>query len=590
MSMEHRVGRRRRWVAVGVVTALVAGLGALAPAASLAKAPAADRTSRQESRRVDAVPTPRLAWYRCYGTAQCATVRLPLDYDQPRGATTEVALLKRPARDPSSRIGTLFINPGGPGGSGTAIAFASASFLSPEVTEQFDVVGFDPRGTNFSDQVTCFTSNARQGAALAGLQTAFPFTPAEERRAVASARALGTACSTTGRPLSASMSTAEVARDMDVLRRAVGDRRLTYLGFSYGTYLGQVYANMFPDRVRAIAIDGVLDPIAWAGTTRAAGTPQTDRLRSADGAYKALRRMLVLCDRAGAARCSFAPGNPVANYDLIARRLKRHTLVLGEGAPGETLTFSYADLVGLTLSALYDPEGSDFLAFFLTDLLELTAPGAGTATGAAGARNARTAKAFATRVAGQRDRGRRPGFVFPYDNSLEAFSAVLCSDGLNPPDAASWPAAAAKADLRAKYFGRLWAWSSVQCASRTWRASDEDAYRGPFTRRTVAPVLVVGSTWDPATSYQGAVTAARLLPNSRLLSSDNWGHTAYGTSDCATGAIDAYLLDVELPARGVRCRGDAQPFEGDPTAGQGLRAASERGRRAPVVPPVLPVR
>ena len=160
---------------------------------------------------------------------------------------------------------------------------------------------------------------------------------------------------------------------------------------------------------------------------------------------------------------------------------------------------------------------------------------------------------------------------------------MLCTDGLNPASAASWPAWAAAADRRAKYFGRLWTWTSAPCASRTWTARDEDVYRGPFTHRTVAPVLVVGTRWDPATNYEGAVAAARLLPNSRLLSNDNWGHTSYGSSQCVTDAVDTYLLTQKVPARGTLCHGDIQPFVGPPPLA--ARLAKPDRRLPPVVPP-----
>jgi pimeloyl-ACP methyl ester carboxylesterase len=145
---------------------------------------------------------------------------------------------------------------------------------------------------------------------------------------------------------------------------------------------------------------------------------------------------------------------------------------------------------------------------------------------------------------------------------------VSCSDGVSPPDASSGQliAAAAAADKRAKYFGGYWARHSTACASKTWTARDEDAYRGPFKRRTASPVLVVGSKWDPATNYEGALEAASLLPNSRLLSSDSWGHGSYGTSKCITSAVDTYLLTQVVPARGTVCHGDIQPFQDRPTA------------------------
>jgi len=248
-----------------------------------------------------------------------------MDYDKPLGAATEVSVLRVKARNQKAKLGSLFVNPGGPGGSGAAFAYFSPQFLGTKLLDRFDIVGLDPRGTNFSDQVKCFTSNATQNKALAGMNVAFPDTASQEKAYVASSRAFGKACSTTGRPLSASMSTAEVARDMDVLRRAVGDKKLSYLGFSYGTYLGQVYANMYPERVRAVAIDGVLDPVAWAGTPATAGIPQTARIKSGEGAAKALHEILVRCDKVGGKKCRFAPGNPVANYELVARRHKRPT-------------------------------------------------------------------------------------------------------------------------------------------------------------------------------------------------------------------------------------------------------------------------
>ncbi len=258
----------RTLAAAGLAGALLAGT-AVAPAAaaptSIGGAIVAHRTSIAERLRVDRVPTPELDWYRCYGYAECATVDLPLDYDKPHGATTEIAVLRVKARDQKHRIGSLFVNPGGPGGSGTDIALAAPYFLGDELLDRFDVVGIDPRGVAASEQVKCFKSVKDQTRAYEGLNVAFPYTRDEEKAFVASAIAVGTACSTTGRPLSGAMSTAEVARDMDVLRRAVGDKKLTYLGFSYGSVLGQYYANMFPDRVRAVVIDGVLDATAWFG-------------------------------------------------------------------------------------------------------------------------------------------------------------------------------------------------------------------------------------------------------------------------------------------------------------------------------------
>ncbi len=190
----------------------------------------------------------------------------------------------------------------------------------------------------------------------------------------------------------------------------------------------------------------------------------------------------------------------------------------------------------------------------------------------------------AAAAAAKARQGKAAGFAFPYDNSPEAFQSVLCTDGLNPARAAAWKGYAAKAQRTAPDFGPLWTWASAPCASSTWTARDEDAYRGGFSHDTASPVLVVGNYWDPATNYAGAVAAAGLLPNSTLLSSDSWGHTAYGTSPCVTRAVDRYLLSLALPDRGTRCVGDEQapawmePDSETPSASRSIlnRVASRR--------------
>ena len=583
-----------RWVAAASALALVLGLLAFGPVESASARTAHDVTSVVEKRRVDSVPTPRLSWYRCFSRAECTTVKLPVDYDTPRGAKTELALLRLRARDQRRKIGTLFLNPGGPGGSGVFMALDAPYFLSPELLDRFDIVGMDPRGTNFSDQVRCFPG-AREAEPVLEALTArpFPYTAAEERSLIRATRAHARACSTTGRPLSLSASTAQVARDLDVLRRAVGDRRLTYLGFSYGSYLGEVYANMFPDRVRSVAIDGVLDPTAWAGTPANRSIPVAKRLKSAEGATRALREIFQRCDAAGKELCSIA-GDSARTFEEVAERLKADPLVEVDPFTGEELVLGYAELVGFALGALYSPYGYADIDFITAALLELT----GTADRRVADGNDRRAAALRRLVRTverieerpqntlrrsnfKRSNFRRSNFAYPYDNQLDAFSSIACTDSLDAPSLSSFPLRADAADRGAAYFGRAWLWALADCASPTWTGDDEDAYRGSFRRRTVSPVLVVGNYWDPATSYSGAVRAAQLLPNSRLLSSDSWGHTAYGSSGCVTGRVDRYLLAGTLPASGTVCTGDVQPFAEE--------AAPEELAEPIYVAPLLPV-
>ena len=535
----------------GIAGLVLAGPLAVPAAATTGSATTGSATtSAAEARRVDRVKTPRLRWYACYSWGQCATAQVPLDYDHPYGAQTTIALVRVKAKDQKHKIGSLFINPGGPGASATAFALLSPLFLSDSLLERFDVVGVDPRGIGFSTNVNCFGTVRNQSIALKGMGQVFPYGKKQEAAYIASARNLGRACSTRGRSRAGAMSTAEVVRDMEVMRRAVGDRKLTYLGFSYGTAIGQYYATMFPDRFRAIAVDGVINPKSWVGA-EARNTVQDDRLRSADGAYRAFVEIMRRCDRAGATKCEFAAGSPLHNFATITRRLKAHPVVISDPVFGLTMKVTYADFIGDVLSALYGATAGDDVAALAQEMWELTSPAGALSAGTIS--SARTA--FANRV-----RASRLTHSFTYDNSLDAYASVMCTDGRHPKDASAWPALAAKADKRAPYFGRAWAWASVQCARSTWTVRDEDAWTGPFTKRTANPVLVVGSYWDPATNYREAVSAAKLLPNSRLLSSNNWGHTAYGTSACVTGAIDRYLLRKTLPAEGRVCVGDDQPF------------------------------
>lgn len=229
---------------VGTPAAVLAAPNAPPGSSTTAAAAQPDTASSDEVRRVDRFPTPKPDAFDCTGVvgvpSECGTVQLPLDYDQPTGAKTEVAYLRVKAKDQKNKIGTLFLNPGGPGESGVDIASFAPQFLSPSLLAKFDIVGIDPRGINFSDNVQCFKNFGEQNAALAGLFVAFPYTQREENAYLRSSKKFGVACSSTGKPLSAHMSTANVARDMDVMRRVVGDKKLTFLGFSYGSYLGNV--------------------------------------------------------------------------------------------------------------------------------------------------------------------------------------------------------------------------------------------------------------------------------------------------------------------------------------------------------------
>jgi pimeloyl-ACP methyl ester carboxylesterase len=524
--------------------------------------PVFDRTGVAEAQRVDRVPTPKLDWTGCGAyapNAQCATVVLPLDYDEPNGVKTNVAVLRIKAADQARKIGTLFVNPGGPGGSGTLFAAQSGTFMGSEVLARFDILGFDPRGTHYSDNVRCWSSTEARSRALAGMAVPFPTTAQQTAAYIKAARALGQACSTTGKPLSGAMSTADVARDMDVLRRAVGDRQLTYFGISYGSFLGQVYANLFPDRVRALAIDAILDPQAVVGTPATRSIPSTVRGKAPEAAARALHELLVRCRNAGSGRCSFAAtGDPIANYNAVINTLEQTPLTVTDPSSARSITVTYPLAIAGLWQLLTTPQGVAGIADILTWTSTLQNPAAPVPQRAAA--NAALFQALTRLQTPSAPPGPAPWPSTTYDNTLDATFSLVCTDGLHPTSADQWPAYADTADTRVPGFGRLAAWADAPCASATWTAAGNNTYRGPFNRRTTSPVLIIGNYWDPSTNYDNAVTVSRHLPNSRLVSVDSWGHTAFTRSTCLDNTLQTYFLTQAIPAPGAHCTGTYQPF------------------------------
>ena len=353
-------GRRIRRLLIASLTALtVAGL-----AGSVRPAPAGAVVA-DPIMGTNGAPVPRLEWGPCPASSpeeaeflkdyQCSTAEVPLSYRDPHGQSVELALGRLPAADPAHRLGTLFWNPGGPGGSGRI-----PPLFSQKLHQRFDLVGFDPRGVAASMQLRCFDTN-EQALRLFGWE--FPITLAQERRVIELTGRGTRQCARNGGPLLEHMATADVARDLDLLRQAVGDEQLTYLGFSYGTHIGTVYANLFPARVRALTLDGVIDPIEWTtGATPAdAEVPVEYRAGSFYGSYAALQTFLNAC--ADDARCAFREQGRdlLRKYDTLLQRLRRRPVQLTDPG-GQPVTVTYQLAVGFTLGALYDPSASPLLA------------------------------------------------------------------------------------------------------------------------------------------------------------------------------------------------------------------------------------
>lgn len=498
------------------------------------------------------VPTAAVAesdsinWEPCFAQAgpdfECAVVKLPLDYENPAGTKIPIALARLAATDTENRIGSLFLNPGGPGGSGIDFLLGAGPFLfNEEVRSRFDLIGFDPRGVRRSAPLKCFRSINDAFSTLV-FRPPFPITDDEFSLIETLDGEAVDFCDANARSIIDHMSTADVARDMDALRALLGDSQMNYYGVSYGSFLGNTYANLFPDNVRALVIDAVLDPIAW--TTGAPGEEQypfSYRLRSDQGAQDTLDEFFRLCDEAGSAGCALAPDSS-ARFDALADQLRDGPVEIFDPGSGQVFPFYYQDLIGSSLGPLYNsaswPSHAEFLAFI-----------------EAGASPAILGKALAKTQ-------ELSGFDLPNVPYLgiEQFLGVACSDSDNPDSHEDWLTAGETADANHGYFGSLWTWASSPCAD--WNGVAADRYDGPFDTFTANPVLVVGTRYDPATRYEGAVIADDLLTNSALLTVEGWGHSSLFLSQCADTAIADYLLDVVVPAEGATCFQDFAPFGG----------------------------
>jgi pimeloyl-ACP methyl ester carboxylesterase len=472
---------------------------------------------------------------------QCATVPVPLDYAHLDGPTISIALIRFPASDQAHRIGSLFINPGGPGGSGVQTVRAGGPAFDQLFGGRFDIVGFDPRGVGASTSVRCFTG-AQQQALFYANEPVFPVGPAAERHYTVKIGVFTGRCGARSGALLPYLSTEFAARDLDRLRAAVGDDALTYLGVSYGTALGATYANLFPTRVRALVLDGVTDPVAYTHSLFAwtAGS-----LRNTEQVLTGFART---CAAAGPQGCALAGrGDVRRRIDVLLARLRRSP-VPAPNAPVPGL-LDYPTAQTLIFSALYNTPLWPLLATGLAAaeqgdgsvLLGLVAAGTGTAP-------------------------------TDYDNTRDAQAGILCTDSPAPRDPARWPAFVRQLERISPTAAGAVGWLvGLPCA--TWPAQAVSRYTGPWNARTSHPVLLIGVTHDPITPLASARKLAGLMgPSAVLLTHDGYGHTSFGQrSTCTLTAEARYLVQGLLPAPGTVCRADAPPFTAAPA-----RTASPR--------------
>ncbi|MFD5369040.1 alpha/beta hydrolase [Streptomyces sp. NPDC127103] len=458
----------------------------------------------------------KLTWRDCGVTGfQCSTLRAPLDYAKPDGEQIDLAVSRVAATGPGKRLGSLLVNPGGPGGSavGYLQGYAGVGYPAP-VRARYDMVAVDPRGVARSEPVECLTGPQMDTFTQVD-QT--PDDAAEINALSAAFKDFSAGCAKKSQAILPHVSTVETARDMDILRAVLGDEKLTYVGASYGTFLGATYAELFPDRVGRLVLDGAMDP----------SLPAIDLNRDQTAGFET-------SFRAFAADCVTKPDCPLGTGSVEAagealkkffRDVDAKPVPTGESrALGESLATTGV------IAAMYDEGAWPQLREALTQ-----------AIGGEGSGLLALADSYYEREADG-----------TYANLMFANAAVNC---LDLPAAYRGPADAAKAvpsfEKASPVFGRGLAWAALNCTS--WPTPPTG---GPhrITAEGAAPILVVGTTRDPATPYKWARSLAGQLSSGTLLTYEGDGHTAYGRgSDCVDTAINTYLLDGTPPAEGKRC-------------------------------------
>lgn len=453
-------------------------------------------------------PTPpagQLAWTDCGNGFQCATVQVPLDYSNPSSGTIGIAINRKPATDTANRIGSVLINPGGPGDSGVTFLQSSADEFA-NLNRRFDLVGFDPRGVGKSSAVTCLApADEQQFIALDGVLD----DPQEKQAAIYADKAFAAGCEQRSARVLPFVDTVSAAKDIDLIRAAVGDAKLTYLGFSYGTFLGQTFAHLYPSHVRALVLDGVVDPALTADELNIAYVV---------GFESNLQAFLNDCraHRTLAPKCQYAQtGDPGVKLMNLSARLDTNPLQVGN----RQLTRALA--VTAVQAALFDQASWQILDQALT----LADSGQG---------------ALLLEIAD----------LLIAEVSTDSITAISCLDRPVPTDIAAYDAQGPTFAKASPFFGPSFQYTDLVCAY--WPVKPT-GHPGPLSADGAPPILLVGGTNDPATPYAWSQSVNKQLAGSILLTRTGNGHTSYGSSVCSQQFEDDYLINLTLPAPGTVC-------------------------------------
>jgi len=530
----------RRLTAFALVAAVLAACTSDTQGTPVKPSPSAQPTSvqpaadEQLSAIIERFGKQKLSWGRCGRFAssesgekalggnglQCARLRVPLDYAEPDGTAITIGVLRKKASQPAKRIGSLITNPGGPGASGVEAAASVAEELSDTmVGKRFDIVGFDPRGIGSSRPTVRCLSDRERDAERAD-DSDVVGSKASVARQVKQMRTFVAKCvarTKYGKRLLANVGTREVVKDMDVLRAALRDEKLTYLGYSYGTRIGYVYASMFGDNVRAMVLDGAVDP-------------EQDFLarmvEQAKAFGKSFDKFAEWCARQASCALGSDPAKATQRYRTLVRPLIRTNVPLADGR-----SLSYVDAITATTMAMYSDETWPFLKTGLADL----AQGRG--------------ELLMDMADFQQQRG-KDGTYSPME---AAGTAVRCVDRPPVTDPVAVARAVRQANKAAPYSDPGGPVGNAPEMCALWPV-EHTLEPGLADLTGVPPVLVISTTGDPATPHRWGIQLAKAM-DGRLLTFTGKQHTVFGSGNkCVDQAGVAYLLYGSLPTVGTRCK------------------------------------
>ena len=463
--------------------------------------------------RAQPAAVPRILWAACPEQAQvqCGTMRVPADWAQPHGATTVLTIARRKAADPARRIGALLVNPGGPGGSAVDFTFGATSFFGPEVNKRFDIVGMDPRGVGRSSPVLCSQD----------LVDAKPSPIIQNEREYAAMidynRRLAADCAARTGPVFGHVDTASVVRDMEAVRQALGEEKISFYGASYGTMIGTQYSQRYPQRLRALALDSLMDHSAGlAGFL----------IQMTEAAQGAFTQFVAWCARDK--RCVLRGHDIPALWAKVVAMARAGTLQNPYDRPAK---LRLSDLLGAAFTSFYEPQWYSF-AYYLRD------------------------------AAGLGVTGRRAAPP-PVDVIDHSFPAVFCEDWY--PPITGFPDLRRRLGILAGRAPQMLV-SPLSIAATAgclgWPSPPDNPQRPLAPPAGMGPILLVNSVYDPATSYAWAQRVAlQLGPKATLLRYRGWGHVAYKRSPCVAGLVDRYLLTLAVPPAGASCGAiEPEPF------------------------------